>query len=356
MKIIELRSDTCSMPTDDMRKYMMTAEVGNDSWGEDPSVNMLVEKMKTLTGKEDCLLCCSGTMANLVAGMAHKALYGGFGFEVIMDKHSHSNWYEVCNLPTVAGVSVVPVVSSKDTYLDQKNLEEAVRPQSGHMTISRLLWLENTYMLGCGRPIPLDEMKRFRDFADAYDMSIHLDGARLLNASTALKVDPSEIVKYVDSVQMCLSKGVGAPFGSVLLGSKEFIATARRCKQAIGGGLRQAGFMAAAGIYGLDHYKENFEGMHRRAKRLAEGLHEIYPDCVNVEETQTNMVLFDSEPLGMTTQEFGAKLKEYGILTLMGVPSSNGPRVRMMTYPGIEDEDVERVIEVAKIIAEELKK
>ncbi|MFI3208482.1 MAG: beta-eliminating lyase-related protein, partial [Eubacteriales bacterium] len=229
-----------------------------------------------------------------------------------------------------------------------------VKPQSGHMTTSRLLWVENTYMLGCGQPVPLSEMERLNTFCKNNNMKLHLDGARLLNASVALGVEPYEITKYADSVQMCLSKGIGAPFGSVLLGDKEFIDIARKCKQAIGGGLRQAGIMAAAGVFGLENYKENFAYNHKCAKDLANGLYEIFPECVNPEETQTNMVLFDTEPLGMTTHEFGAMLKEHGINALLGVPSSHGLRVRMMTYPGITEDDVALILERVKKIAIEL--
>ena len=344
--IVDLRSDTCSCPDEGMRKAMAEAPVGNESWGEDPSVNTLIRKFCELTGKEDGLFCCSGTMANLCSAMTH-ASFTGFGAEVMMDRYSHSNWYEVGNITTIAGMSLFPV-ENDGTYLSDENLQKALKPRNNHMTHSYLLWVENTYMLGGGEPIPLSEMQRLRAFADKNGMKIHLDGARLLNAAVAQNVSPEEIARYADSVQMCISKGLGAPFGSVLLGTKEFIEQARWCRVAIGGGLRQAGIMAAAGVYAVDHYKETFTEMHANAKRLANGLAALIPACIDMESVRTNMVLLDPTPLGMTTQEFSAMLLPYDVKVMAGVPSKYGTRVRMMTYPGITEKHIDKVIASVK--------
>lgn len=349
VKNIDLRSDTCSQPDEGMRKAMSNAIVGNESWGEDRSVNLLIEEMSAMLGKEDGLFCCSGTMANLISAMTHKSIIGGFGIEVIMDQFSHTYWYEVSNLTTIAGISVFPVQNDGE-YLNEARLKQAVRPKSDFMASSKVLWLENTYMLGGGQPISISEMKRFRGFADVHEMAIHLDGARLLNASVALGVTPSDIAGFADSVQCCLSKGLGAPFGSVLFGDKEFISKAKRCRQAIGGGLRQAGIMAAAGIYALKNYKERFQNMHRLTKVLAEKLDQIMPMCVNIKQVKSNMIFFTAVPLGLSDTEFCRRLNEYGIKAMPSVFTPYGDRIRMMIYPGITDEDIEYVLNSVKDI------
>lgn len=344
MRIIDLRSDTCSLPDEAMKTAMMSAAVGNDSFGDDPSVNALLSELCGLTGKEDAIFCCSGTMANLVAGMAY-ASSCGFGSEVMMDSHTHTYWYEMGSLSTVAGLSVRTVQNTGE-YLPLPEVKKALRPHDMEMVRSRLLWTENTYMLGGGIPIPVQKMAELYAFAQENELRVHLDGARLFNAAIALDTEVSNITKHVDSVQICLSKCLCAPFGSVLLGNADFIALARRCRQAIGGGLRQAGYMAAAGSYALGQYKQTLPVVHRLAKKLAEGLGELFPGSIDPAQVQTNLVLFDPSVAGISLAEAQRHFEEHGV-RIITVPTNAGEKNRLSVYPGITDADIDTALKVA---------
>lgn len=345
MRPVDLRSDTCSQPDIGMRQAMMEAPVGNETWEEDPSVNELLELAMEKTGKEAALFCCSGTMANLCAAMAH-ASFARFGAEIVMGDYVHSYWYEVANVSTVAGLGVRTVDCARE-YMPLASVEAAIRPQNGHMPKTELLWLENTFMLGGGLPIPLEKMQALHGLAKNRGLKVHLDGARIFNAAYALGLEVREIASHADSVQFCLSKGLGAPFGSILAGDRVFIAEARRCRQAFGGGLRQAGIMAAAGTYGIRNASKTIPAAHSRCRQVAEGLSVLYPGSVDLEKTQTNILLFDAGRAGYTALTFCEMLGHYGIKA-SPVPTHGGERCRMLFYPGIEDEDVEYVLETAK--------
>lgn len=347
MKIIELRSDTCSEPNEAMRQAIYRAEIGNDSWGEDPSVNALQDMVCEATGKEAALFMSSCTMCNLAAGMTY-AHSVPLGAEVLIGDYMHTYWYEVGGLSTLAHMSI-RTVDCGEEYMPLKAVEDAIRPLNGHMPKTELLWLENTYMLDSGLPIPPETMKPLYELAHSRGIKVHLDGARIFNAAYALGVEVKDIAQYCDSVSVCMSKGIGAPYGAVLAGSKEFIQQVVRARQTLGGGMRQIGFMAAAGIYGLEHISETIPDAHRRCRMLAEALNDIYPESVNLAKTLTNICMFDAEKAGYTADEYRDLLWEKNIRVLV-TPTKQGMRCRFMFYPGIEDADVEYVIETVRAI------
>lgn len=345
MRVIELRSDTCSEPDAGMREAIFHAKVGNDSWGEDPSVNALQDMICEKTGKEAALYMSSCTMCNLTASMVY-AHSVPLGAEVLLGEFMHTYWYEVGGISTIANMSVRTVDCSEE-YMPLQAVEDAIRPLNGHMPKTELLWLENTYMLDSGLPIAPAKMEGLYRLAHSHNIKVHLDGARVFNAAYALGVGVQDIAQYCDSISVCMSKGIGAPYGAVLAGSKEFIESARRARQTVGGGMRQIGFMAAAGIYGLEHSAQTIPEAHRRCRLLAEGLNSIYPGSVNLEKTLTNICLFDAQKAGMSADEFRDKLWQKDIRVLV-VPTKQGMRCRFMFYPGIEDADVEYVLDTVR--------
>lgn len=349
--MIELRSDTCSMPDEEMRQAMCGAALGNETWGEDPTVNLLVQRACQITGKEAGLFMASGTMANLVALLTHGDQYPS-GSEVIVPEFAHTYWYEAAGISRLAGLSVRTVDCSQE-FMPLDRLAAAVRPNSVHAPQSALLWVENTYMLGGGIAIPLEKMEQLYLFAHDRGISVHLDGARIFNAAAALGTEVREIAQYADSVQFCFSKGLGAPFGSVLCGDRLFIQRARHNRTMVGGGMRQAGMMAAAALVGLSRAKSQIPKDHEHAQQLARGLNKLFPGSVDLSRTHTNLVLFDAGKAGMTQEEFCGYLKQNDILA-MTVPTANGTACRFVLYNGISTEDVDTVLRVSERLLSKL--
>ena len=336
MKTIDLRSDTVTLPTPAMREAMYRAEVGDDVYGEDPTVNRLEAMAAQRMGKEAGLFVVSGTMGNLVALLTHCQR----GDEVILGDQSHSFVYEAGGSAALGGIHPRPLPNQPDGTLDLAQVEAAIRPENVHFPRTRLICLENTHNRCGGAALPPDTMARIGAIARRHGVALHLDGARIFNAAIALEVEVKELTRDADSVMFCLSKGLSAPVGSVLCGSEAFIHEARRARKIVGGGMRQAGIIAAAGIVALEQMVDRLAEDHANARRLAEGLAEIPGIAMDPERVQTDIVIFELTAQDMTPAELVARLKEEGVLLL----TIEGRRLRAVTHYGIESEEIEAAL------------
>ena len=288
MKFIDLRSDTVTRPTGTMRNAMAVAEVGDDVYGEDPTVNRLQDFACELTGKEAALLVPSGTMGNLIALLTHC----GRGDEYIAGQQAHCYRYEGGGAAALGGIVPQPLDFESDGTLDLDKVAAAIKPADHHFAVTRLLCLENTQ---AGKVLPLKYQQQAAAFAGERGLKMHLDGARVFNAAVAGEVEVAEILRHYDSASICLSKGLGAPLGSLLLGSKEFIEEAHRWRKVCGGGMRQAGIVAEACYIALRYQVERLAMDHGTARRIAEGLEEMEELSIDLEAVQTNMVFIDCD-------------------------------------------------------------
>ena len=304
---IDLRSDTVTKPTPAMRQAMAEAEVGDDVFGEDPTVNALQEKVAELLGKEKALFVPSGTMANQLAIKAQTQP----GDEVILEATSHPFNFEGGAGAVLSGVQFNCLQGHRG-ILEASQVEEAIRPLDHHFPVSRLVCLENTHNRGGGSIYPLKNIIEISQLAKAKGLLVHLDGARLWNASVATGIKPREYAHWADSVSVCLSKGLGAPVGSLVAGSTAFIERVHRFRKMFGGGMRQAGILAAAGIYALDHHLDRLAEDHANAKRLAQGLSELKGVSIDPDQVETNIVIFDVTPSGMTASQATESMKDNG--------------------------------------------
>ncbi len=316
-KLIDLRSDTVTKPTPAMRAAMAQAEVGDDVYGEDPTVNRLQSIAAEMLGTEAALFATSGTQSNLLGVMSHCER----GDEYIVGQRAHTYRFEGGGAAVLGSIQPQPIDFQEDGTLDLAEVARNIKPNDFHFARTRLLCLENTQE---GKVIPLDYLKRASALAKEHRLSLHLDGARVFNAAVKLNVPVREIAGHFDTVSFCLSKGLGAPVGSVLVGSKEIIEKARRWRKVLGGGMRQAGILAAAGIHALSHHVDRLAEDHNHARMLAEGLAQIKDLGVDPSKVQTNMVFFTLEPSRFKALE--AYLKERGILI------SGRERVRLVTH------------------------
>lgn len=336
-KYIDLRSDTVTKPCTKMRELMAAAEVGDDVYGEDPSINQLEKLAAEKLGKEAGLFCASGTMSNLIAVLTHTSR----GDEIILEKYSHINANEVGGVAMVAGVMPNAIIGTNGKISPQQ-LREAIRPENIHYPKATLLCLENSSNFGGGTVYSQAEIKELADVAGEFGLKVHVDGARIFNAAVSLKIPVHELVHEADSVSFCLSKGLGAPVGSVLVGNKEFIAKARKYRKMLGGGLRQAGIIARAGIFALENLVDRLEEDHKNAQRLAVGLNRIKHVKVPMETVQTNIVMVDLEHPNLNAVNCVDLLKKQGIL----VGNINQKRLRFVTHRDVTSDDIETVIEV----------
>lgn len=345
MQPIDLRSDTVTQPTPAMREAMYTAPVGDDVYGEDPTVNRLQELSAILVGKEAGLFVPSGTMGNLAAILAHCQR----GDEVILGHKAHTFLYEAGGISALGGVHSCQLQNQPDGTLSLAEVEDAIRPDDPHDPITRLIALENTHNRCGGVALTLEYTRAVGDVAQKYGLQLHLDGARLFNAAAALGLSAAELAAPVDSVTFCLSKGLCAPVGSVLCGSKAFIRQALRIRKQLGGGMRQAGVLAAAGIVALEQMVERLPEDHRRAKRLADGLSAL-PDLVLDAGTPfTNMVFCSLTPgYPLNADQVASKLAAHGVL----VGATAARRFRLVTHYWIDDQAVDTT---AAVFAEVLK-
>ena len=336
MKTVDLRSDTLTKPTKAMREYMFQADVGDDVFAEDPSINELQEKMMELTGKEAALYVPSGTMANQIAVNTHTSP----GNEVICEERCHIYNYEAGAPGMLSGVQLHPIPGQYG-IIDLEDIENAIRPADHHYAQTALICLENTHNRWGGTVYPIDEIKKISKFAASHSIKLHLDGARLWNASIASGISLKEYASYFDSVSLCFSKGLGAPVGSILVGDRDFINNAHYYRKVYGGGMRQAGILAAGAIYAINNQWERMIDDHARARKLAEAFNAHEGFVVNLKTVQTNIVIIDVSLTGMTAHEVGIELEMNGIKML---PFSK-TRIRAVTYLGITDDDINYTIE-----------
>jgi threonine aldolase len=340
--VIDLRSDTLTQPTDEMREAMARAVVGDDGYNEDPTVKQLEALAAAKVGKEAALFMPSGTMANLVAMMTHTR----HGDGVILEEESHSYYYEVGGLSAVAGLTPLLIRGERGVMLPE-DVEMALRTKSSLYPSVTLMCLENPHNRSGGNVIRLEEMAALREVADRHGLAVHLDGARIFNAALALGVDASVIAAYAGSVMFCLSKGLSAPVGSILAGDCAFIQRARQVRQMLGGGMRQVGVIAAAGIVALEKMIDRLHEDHENASLLANRLSRIPGISVEPVTIRTNMLNFDVRGLGMDTAQFLQALARYNIKANGRPPT----RVRFVTHRHITREDVLATIEAVKEIA-----
>ena len=337
--MIDLRSDTVTQPTPAMRAAMAAADVGDDVYGEDPTVNELQDAVAALLGKEAALFVTSGTQGNLCGLLAHC----GRGDEYVVGDHAHTYMYEGGGAAVLGSIQPQPVPTGDDGMIDLAAAEAAVKSPDHHFARTRLLCLENT---NDGRVLTLSQMQDSAALAARHGLSHHLDGARAWNAAVALGVTPSAVAAPFDSVSVCLSKGLGTPMGSVLAGPADLIDEAHKWRKMLGGGLRQAGIVAAAGLYALEHHIDRLADDHANAARMAEGLAAI--DGVKIDSCATNMVFIrlDDVVLG-ERPDLREDLAGRGILTRW-----NGPQSRLVTHLDVSAVDIETVIEAfAELLA-----
>ena len=337
MTAIDLRSDTVTKPTDEMRRAMAAAEVGDDVFGEDPSINELQERSAALLGKEAGLLTSSGTMSNLIATLA----WSNKGDEIIMGDEAHMFWNESAGQAALAGVQTRLVPNDVQGRVNPDDVAAAIRPPGNlHFPRTSMVCLENTHNRCSGQVLTPGDTKAVCDVAHDSGVPVHLDGARIFNASVALEVPPVELTREVDDLSFCLSKSLSCPVGSVLVGSQEFIDNAKRWRKMLGGGMRQAGVLAAAGLVALDTMIDRLAEDHQNARRLAQGLANIDGLSVDPESIQTNIVFFDvDEDLG-TAADLIAALKNQGVL--VSYPGKQS--IRMVTHRHISPEDIEEAL------------
>ena len=339
--MIDLRSDTVTKPTAEMRDAMARAEVGDDVYGEDPTVNKLEALAAEMMGKEAGLFIPSGTMGNLIAVLTHCQR----GDEIILGSKSHTFYYEAGGVSALGGVMVHTIPNQSNGTLDLYDIRHAIRGNDIHFPTTRLILLENTQNKCGGVPISKLYTLQVAEIAKQNNLSTHMDGARIFNAAIKLGVPVNELVTDIDSVTFCLSKGLSAPVGSVLCGSKSFIHNARRIRKQLGGGMRQAGILAAAGMVALETMVTRLAEDHTRAKNLAEGLSGIPEIRLWENSPQTNMVFLDiSLKNGKTIQDFEVLLRDHKILA--SHVSEKG--LRLVTHVGISDSDIEETINAFK--------
>ena len=333
MKVIDLRSDTVTKPSPAMREAIASAEVGDDVYGEDPTVNRLEELAAGMLGTEAALFVPSGTQSNLLALLTHCQR----GDEFIVGQNAHTYKYEGGGAAIVGSIQPQPLDFEKDGTIDLQKVAQTIKPDNPHFARTKLLCLENTHW---GRIIPLSYLPEAAAFAKEHNLKLHLDGARIFNASVKLNVPVTKISRYFDSISICLSKGLGAPIGSILCAGKEQIKEARRWRKVVGGGMRQVGIIAAAGIYALENNINRLAEDHENAELLAKGLDGIDGLEVDHSTIETNIfyiiVSKDTAPLLLDY------LKQHGILIY------EGENIRLVTHMDISKEDIKTIIDVFK--------
>ena len=336
---IDLRSDTVTKPTPAMRKAMAEAEVGDDVFGEDPTVNLLQEKVANLLGKEAALFVPSGTMGNQLSIKSHTEP----GDEVIIESSSHPYNFEGGAGAALSGIQFQCLKGVRGV-LDASQIEEGIRPADHHFPVTKLVCLENTHNRGGGSIFPLEKMAEIYRLAKSKGLLVHLDGARLWNASAATGIKPHEYAQRADSVSVCLSKGLGAPIGSLVAGPKLFVDRVHRFRKMFGGGMRQVGIIAAAGIYALDHHFERLKEDHQNAKRLGVGLKEFKGVSIDPRHVETNIVIFDVANTRMTALQVAEMMKKESIL----IHAIGKTQIRLVTHLDVTAEDIEKALKAFK--------
>jgi threonine aldolase len=332
MKISDFRSDTVTRPTKEMYEAMMKAPLGDDVLGDDPTVKELERLAAEKTGFEAALFVPSGTMGNAIA----VRVWTRDGTEVILEEMSHIYTSEVGHIAYISRAIPRPMKSNRG-IIDPEDIKRAIRKEELHRAGTSLVCLENTHNYWGGKALPPEYVAEVSAICKEYGLPLHMDGARIFNACTFLKVDVKEYTKHLDSLMFCLSKGLSAPIGSILCGSKEFIEKARRVRKLLGGGMRQAGILAACGIVAINKMIDRLDEDHKNAKRLAEGLSKFTFLKINPEEVETNIVIVETKRDPQKILNF---LESQGILALQFGPG----RIRFVTHKDVNEEDVDRLI------------
>ena len=341
-RVVELRSDTFTLPTESMRRAMAAAEVGDDVWDEDPTIHRLQRRAAEMVGKEASLFVPSGTMGNLCALLSHTQP----GQEVIVEVDSHIFQNEVAGASVVGGLQLRPL-DTPDGRVQPEQVRRAIRQPDIHEPVTGLLCLENTHNRKGGTCLSPKQTAAVSAVAHDAGFPVHLDGARVFNAAVALGVDVRELTGPVDSVMFCLSKGLSAPVGSMLAGSTDFIERSRRVRKMLGGGMRQAGVLAAAGLCALEDMVDRLAEDHRNARRLAEGLQGLPGIAIDLARVETNMVFGDCQP-PLTAAAFIDRCREAGVLLDQASPY----RWRMVTHRGVTAEDIDLAIGAVRRIVD----
>ena len=335
-KIIDLRSDTVTQPSNQMRDAISNSLLGDDVFGEDPTVNEIEQKAAQIMGKESALLVPSGTMGNLVSILSHCER----GTEIILGHKSHTFIYEGGGISSVGGIHSRQLLNDDFGIINLDDIKQAVRDDNVHYPKTSAISLENTHNMCFGSPIEPNYIKSVSVIAKENNLKLHVDGARIFNAAVSLNIDVKDFVKNVDSVTFCLSKGLAAPIGSVVCGSKKFIDKARRHRKVLGGGMRQAGIIAAAGLISLDDCIVQIKKDHNNAKVLAEGLNKIKGLSVQLNLVQTNIIFFKLESDEITAQTLVESMNSKGIKFFETSPN----RFRLVTHYGITKKDIYKTL------------
>jgi threonine aldolase len=345
MRVIDLRSDTVTHPTPEMRKAMFEAEVGDDVYGEDPTVNRLEAMAARMMGKEAALFVTSGTQSNLIAVLAQTH----HGDEIILGDEAHIFWYEVGGASVIGGVIMRTVPTDSCGRLDLDDIGPAIRSKDIHYPETTLLCLENTHNRCGGTVLTVDYTNEVCNLAHGRGLKVHLDGARIFNAAIALGVPASALVRSSDSVALCLSKGLSAPVGSLVCGSKGFVERARKFRKMLGGGMRQAGVIAAAGIVALETMVDRLSEDHANARRLAQGLAGIKGITLAQADVPTNIVMFELTP-ELSVGEFMKGLEEAGVK----VGLRDGRPFRAVTHWMVSSPDIEEALARIEVVCRKL--
>lgn len=345
-RIVDLRSDTITKPTQEMRNVMARAEVGDDVFEEDPTVNLLQEKVAQLCGKEAALFVTSGTMGNQISLKVHTQP----GDEVILEENCHILNYEVGAPGLISGVQIRTIPGNRGV-ITAEQIQSVLRPENIHFAKQRLICIENTHNRGGGSIFPIEEIKKIHHVAQQNGLKMHLDGARLWNASVETGIPLKDYAAYFDSVSLCFSKGLGAPVGSIIVGEADFIREARRVRKALGGGMRQVGILAAAALYAMEHHLPLLKEDHKKAKDLAQFLAQLPYIKLDLDSVQTNIIIFNWEHPSLTTQEVQNRLEEKGVRFL----AISKDRMRMVMHFQVTEEDVEFVKQQLEKFIQEIK-
>ena len=339
-KIIDLRSDTVTLPPDEMRQAIANAELGDDVFQEDPTVNDLEAKAADLMNKEAAILVPSGTMGNLASILAHCER----GTEIILGNKSHTFLYEGGGISAFGGIHSRQLGNKDDGTLDIKELKPAIRTENDHFPKTSAISLENTHNICFGSPLSAEYINSVAEIAQDNNLKLHIDGARIFNAAVALNVPVNDLVKNVDSVTFCLSKGLAAPVGSVVCGSEKFIYQVRRNRKALGGGMRQAGILAAAGLLSLDLAETQLAEDHENAHLLAKGISQIVGLTIDMKRVQTNIIYFGLNSSKLTGSLLVTKMENIGLKFFETSPN----RFRMVTHYGITKDCVKKTLQLLK--------
>ena len=341
--MIDLRSDTVTLPTNEMKQFIMDSPLGDDVYGEDPSVNLLQKKIAKIFNKESALFVPSGTMANLISVLTHC----NRGDEVILGNKSHIFFYEAGGISAFGGVHSHQINNNDDGTININDIENAIRKKGDdHFPKTKLICLENTHNACYGSPINTDFFSEVKNIAKKHNIPIHLDGARIFNAAIALNKSVDELTKDCDSVSCCLSKGLAAPVGSVILGSKNFISKAKSLRKALGGGMRQAGLIASAGIFSLDHMINRIIDDHSNAKILASKLNLIKNRAINLNQVHTNIIFIYNIAKTLSNQDLLLSLEKNNIK----IDYKGNSKFRLVTHSGFKKEDINAVIKIFRKI------